>query len=320
MTDEIDTHFYFRRMRKQILSAPLLFALAAHAQDTTSAAISAPPASAAPAIAAVPAPADPVKPPVSPWKKDAVANFNVASSYFQDWAAGGEDNLAWTIKLQASAERDGMDWDWASKGSAEFGQIKLGDRGIRKTSDEIKGETVLSRKLSRYLNPFASAAAQTQFARGYKYPSDTLPRVAVSNFLDPLNMTQSVGVGSKPVEWFQTRLGAALREVRTDEFSTYSDDPKTTKIEDWKVEPGLEWVSDYKQTIADQLLLQSTFSAFANFKGWDEIIVVWTSSATYQLSKYINVNASGELHHDIQQTNAWQWKHVLSLGLSYSFL
>lgn len=306
-------------MRNQFLSSLLVATALVHAQDTTSTAPITEPAAVA-AVEPVVAPVDTVKPPVSPWKKDAVGNFNVSSSYFHDWAGGGEDNLAWTTKLQASAIRDGADWNWASKGAAEFGQIKLGDRGIRKTSDEIKGETVLSRKLSRYLNPYVAATAQTQFARGYKYPADTLPRLAVSDFLDPLNMTQSAGIGSKPTEWIQTRLGAALREVRTDEFTSYSDDPETIEIEDWKVEPGLEWVTDYKQTIAEQLLLQSTFAAFANFKGWDEIIVVWTSSATYQLSKYINVNASGELRQDIQQTEDWQWKHVLSLGLSYTFL
>ena len=306
-------------MRIQFLSILLSAAVSLHAQDTASTPAATPlPVS---ATAATPsAAADTAKPVPSPWKRDAVANFNIASSYYHEWAAGGEDNLAWTFKLQGSAVRDGADWNWASKGSAEFGQMKLGERSIRKTSDEIKGETVLSRKLSRYLNPFVAATAQTQFARGYKYPADSLPRIAVSSFLDPLYLTQSVGVGSKPTEWIQTRLGAALREVRTDEFIAYSDDPKTDEIEDWKIEPGAEWVTDYKQTIAERLLLQSTFSAFANFKGWDEILVVWTSSATFQLAKYINVNASSELRHDVQKSEAWQWKHVLALGLNYTIL
>ena len=328
-------------MNQLLLCAFLATAMSIHAQDSTTASATPAPAPAAevakPASAAAPAiqtaaPAasttvpvaaaaiDTAKPVPSPWKRNAVASFNVASSYFHSWTQGGEDNLAWTAKLQASAERDGKDWNWQSKGSGEFGQIKLGERGIRKTTDEIKGETVLSRKLTKYLNPFASAGFQTQFARGYKYPADTLPRVAVSNFLDPLYLTQSAGVGSKPTSWLQTRLGAAIREVRTDEFNTYSDDPKTDEIEDWKVEPGAEWVTEYKQTIQKNLLLQSSFSAFANFKGWEEIIVVWTSGATFQFTRYINVNASGELRRDIQQADTWQWKHVLALGLTYNLI
>ena len=324
-------------MNKLLLSALLAAAVAAQAQDSTAAAPAAAPATTteaakpAPEAAPVPAPAavattpaaavaDTAKPEPSPWKNEAVGSFNVASSYFHDWSQGGEDNLAWNIKLQARSERDGKDWNWLNKANAEFGQIKLGERGIRKTTDELKAETMLSRKLSKYLNPFVSAGLQTQFARGYKYPADTLPRVAVSNFLDPLYLTQSAGVGSKPVSWFQTRLGAAIREIRTDEFTSYSDDASTSEIEDWKIEPGAEWVSEYKQTVANNLLLQSTLTTFTNFKGWDEAILVWNNGATFQFTKYINVNASGELRRDIQQIDAWQWKHVLALGLTYNFI
>jgi hypothetical protein len=135
-----------------------------------------------------------------------------------------------------------------------------------------------------------------------------------------LNLTQSLGVGSKPTAWLQTRLGAALREVRTDEFPSYSDDIHTTSLEHWKLDPGAESVTDYKQTIGQKLLLQSTLSMFSNFKGWDEIALDWSSTASFQLTRFVNVNASGELKRDIQQVDAWQWKHVLSLGLTYSFL
>jgi len=329
-------------MHHRLALAVLIAAGIAAAQDSTSQTVSntAPPAVAAPladtakpaqapaapaAVAAAttcppPAVKDTAKPKPPYWKNELVANFNVASSYFHDWSQGGEDNLAWTIKVFGAAEREGIDWNWANKASGEFGQIKLGDRGIRKTSDELKGESVLSRKLSKYLNPFVSGAFQTQFARGYKYPADTLPRKAVSAFLDPLNLTQSLGIGSKPTSWLQTRLGAALREVRTDEFPIYSDDPKTGSVERWKIDPGAESVTDYKQTIGQKLLLQSTLSLFSNFKGWDEATLDWTSTASFQFTRFINVNASGELKRDIQQADAWQWKHVLSLGLTYNFL
>ncbi|HOX52873.1 MAG TPA: DUF3078 domain-containing protein, partial [Fibrobacteria bacterium] len=148
------------------------------AQQSTPAPTTTPvtPATAAAKVNAAPA-VDTAKPPVSPWKKEAQASLNLASAYFDQWAPGGEDNLSWTAKVATRWERDGEDWNWLSKGSAEFGQIKLGERALRKTTDEIKAETILSRKLSRYLNPFVAANLQTQFARGYKYPSDTLPRV-----------------------------------------------------------------------------------------------------------------------------------------------
>lgn len=276
---------------------------------------------AAPATAPVPVVEAPPAAPASPWKTEGVASANISSSYFHDWAQGGEDNVAWTLKALLSAERDDARWNWASKASAEFGQIKLGDKAPRKTGDEIKLETVLFRKVSRYLNPFVGAGAQTQFARGYKYPSeDTLPRRAVSDFLDPLYLNQSAGMGTKPVEWFQSRVGLAVRETRTDAFPSYSDDTATAPVEHWLVEPGLEWVTGVKQTFGGNLLVQSDLSVFSNLKGGEEIVAVWTSQAALQVAKYANINVSGELRHDPRQYDGWQWKHVLALGLTLNVL
>lgn len=255
------------------------------------------------------------KPVPSPWKNELVANFNIASSYYSDWAQGGEDNLAWTTKVLGSSERNGPIWNWQSKFHAEFGQVKLGDRGIRKTTDELKTETVLSRKIIDLASPFASAGLQTQFARGFKYPSDTVPPVAVSDFLDPLYLTQSLGVISKPADWIQSRLGAAVHETRADEFRSFTD-----SVSSWKVEPGAEWVTDVKTTLSGNILLQSNLSLFTNFKGADEITTSWTSTVAYQFTKFVNVNASTELRRDIQQADLWQWRHTVSLGLSYSIL
>jgi hypothetical protein len=295
--------------------------LPACAQDTATAA----PAAPSPAAVAEAAPVAPAVVPVpkdTSWKRELVGNFNIASSYYSDWAKGGQDNVAWNFKLQGRLERDDSDWNWTNTAHAQFGQVKLGDQAIRKTDDELKAETVLSRKLTNYVAPYVSASFQTQFAPGYQYPSDTVAPVAVSDWMDPLYMIQSAGVGSAPVEWLRTRVGAAVHETRTDVYRQWANDlpPKPQHRKAWKAEPGAEWVTELKKTVADKLLLQSVLATFTNFKGWDEATLDWTSTVSFQLTKYVNVNASGELRRDIQQIDDWQWKHQLSLGLNYSFL
>jgi len=263
---------------------------------------------------AAPAPRD------TTWKKELVGGFNVASSYYDNWSQGGEDNIAWGASLKGRLEHDDSDWNWTTTGLAKFGQVKLGDQAIRKTDDDLEAQTVLSRKLTEYVAPYVSASFQTQFARGYQYPSDTVPPISVSNFLDPLYTIQSAGVGTMPLDWLRTRVGAAVHETRTDEYRAWANGPNSTGRKAWKVEPGAEWVTDLKKTVADKLLLESTLATFSNLKGWDAAVLDWTSTVSYQFSKYFNVNASGELHRDIQQFDGWQWKHQLALGLNYSFL
>lgn len=297
-----------------LLSASVL----SHAQDASPVqdAVAPPPAPVAVAPEAVPAPAAPV----SPWKNQVVASANFASSYFHDWSQGGEDNLAWNFKVDAKAERDGADWNWANAGKVEFGQIKQGDFAPRKSADEFKLETILTRKLTTMLNPFASASAKSQFAFGYKYPKDGGAREAVSDWLDPAYFTQTLGLGYKPAPFFRTRLGAAVQETWTNGFRQYSDDTTTAGRERWKIEPGAEWVTTYDHTLFQSLVLKSELGVFANFKGMDEVDAAWTSSVAWQFTRWVNLNLAGEARRDLNQFDGWQWKHVLSLGLTANLI
>jgi len=256
----------------------------------------------------------------SSWKRQVVGSANFASSYFSDWSQGGDDNLAWSFKLDASAERDGSDWDWANTGKAEFGQVKQGDFAPRKSADEFKLETILTRKLTTMLNPYSSASMKSQFAFGYKYPKDGGPREAVSDWLDPAYFTQSLGLGFKPADFFRTRVGAAVQETWTDGFRQYSDDTTTAGRERWKVEPGMEWVTTYDQTLYKSLVLKSELAVFANFKGADEVKTDWSNTVAWQFTRWINANATAEAKRDISQFDGWQWRHVLSLGLTANLL
>jgi hypothetical protein len=313
-----------------VWSVLIVFAARSHAQDSAAAATPRATSNSAESAAPIPAapaaafPAVPVVPPApvvdTTWKKELVGSVNASSSYYRDWADGSEDAFAWSAKIAGRLVRDDERWNWTTTGDALFGQVKLGDKGFRKTDDELKAETVLKRKLSRWVDPFVSAGFQTQFAPGWKYPSDTSARVQVSDFLDPLYLSQSAGVGTTPVPWLSTRVGGAVHEARTDVYTNWSDDPKTGSVERWKVEPGVEWVTELKKALERSLLLESKLSVFSNLKGADEIVTVWTAAATWQFSKYVNASASGELHHDIQQSEAWQWKQRLALGLVANFL
>ncbi|MCB9497352.1 MAG: DUF3078 domain-containing protein [Fibrobacteria bacterium] len=283
---------------KSIVAIPLISLAAGYAQD--SAAI---------------APSD-----SSLWSRQVIASANFASSYFSDWAQGGEDNLAWSFKLDAKAERDGEDWTWTNTGKAEFGQVKQGDFAPRKSADEFKLETMVVRKLTTMLNPFSAASMKSQFAFGYKYPKDGGGREAVSDWLDPAYFTQSLGLGYKPVDFFRTRLGFAVQETWTNGFRRYTDDSTTAGRERWKIEPGMEWVTSYDQTLFQNLSLKSELGVFANFKGLDEVDAVWGSSLAWQFTHWVNVNLTAEARRDLGQFDGWQWKHVLALGLTANLL
>ncbi len=270
-------------------------------------------------IATASAQQDTTKAPVYGWQHSIVSALNLTQVAFTDWAAGGENALAWKLSLDGKSVQDMEKTNWANSYKFAFGQTRVGDQGIRKTDDEISLETVLTYKLETHVNPYAAATFKSQFAKGYKYP-DASSKIAVSKFFDPAYLTQSLGVGYQPQKEIKTRLGVGLREVLTSEFTAYADDPKTAEIEKSRVEGGLESVTDVEWKLEGNLLFTSKLELFAPFDRFDEVVVRSDNTFAAQVNKYISVNLNIQLLNDKVISPRTQIKEALSIGLTYTLL
>jgi hypothetical protein len=162
-----------------------------------------------------------------------------SSVVFGLWVQGGQNALAYTVTLDGKSDFDAEVTNWSNSYKFAFGQTRLGDQGLRKTDDKIDLQMVFTYKLGTHVNPYVSGTLKTQFAEGLKYDKEGRGTV-VSRFFDPAYLTQAAGVGYQPLPELKTRLGAAIREIVTSTYVTYSDDPATTKIEKVKIDGGFE--------------------------------------------------------------------------------
>ncbi len=238
---------------------------------------------------------------------------------FADWAQGGENALAWALSLEGKSVNDQEKNNWSNSYKLAFGQARLGGLGLRKTDDKIDLETILTYKLGTYVNPYAAATLKSQFAQGYKYDAAG-NKIPVSKFFDPGYLTQSVGAGYQPMPEIKTRLGAALREIFTSEFTGYADDPTTTTIENTRVDGGLESVTDVEWKMDDNILFTSKLELFAPFKNIDEIVIRNDNTIAAAVSKYIAVNLNLQLINEKQISPRTQIKQTLAIGLRYRLL
>jgi hypothetical protein len=253
------------------------------------------------------------------WRKEAVANINFSNTVYDNWAAGGENSITWNTKLQGKLERDGEATNWKTSGKAGYGQTKQGDKSFRKSLDEFFIETIYAYKLTKFLNPYASATAQSQFTMGFRY-NETGPRDTLSNFWDPGYLTQSLGMGYKPIEDLMTRVGFSIKETFSQKYG-YADDLETdTEIETFKAEPGLESITEYSIKFKKILLYNTKLSFFVNFKGVDEIDGRWENLLTVQIVKYLNVNFGFEVLYDKDMDDSRQIKQDVAIGLNFNLL
>jgi hypothetical protein len=263
--------------------------------------------------------ADAAAPPEYGWKHSIVSALTLTQVAYTDWAQGGDNALAWALSLDGKSVEDREATNWSNTYKFAFGQARLGSQGIRKTDDKIDLETILTYKLGTYINPYGAATFKSQFARGNKYDAAG-NKTAVSKFLDPGYLTQSAGIGYQPIPEVKTRLGAALREILTSQFTGYSDDAATTDIEKTKIDGGLESVTDVEWKLEDNILFTSKLELFSPFKTLDEVVVRNDNTFAAKVSKYVTVNLNVQLINERRVTPRTQIKETLAIGLSYTLL
>ncbi|HYM21194.1 MAG TPA: DUF3078 domain-containing protein [Candidatus Kapabacteria bacterium] len=249
------------------------------------------------------------------WQHNLAATLNLSQVSFTNWAQGGDNALSYVFLVAGKSAQDLENTNWTITYNFAFGQARLGNLGLRKTDDKIDIGSVLTYKVGTYVNPYASVTFLSQFSTGYKY-GDT-SKTAVSDFLDPAYITQSVGVGYQPTTTLKTRLGVGLRETFTKNYNVYSDDPSTPEIEKTKIEGGLESITELSQPIDSTVLLSSKLQLFAPFKTLDQIIVHWDNALTAKVSKYISTSLIVSLINDRIVTPRTQIKEGLAIGISY---
>jgi hypothetical protein len=264
------------------------------------------------------------------WEHSLDAGLGFTQTKFENYAKGGESSLTWTSFLAYKAIELGRKHEWKSEAETQFGQTQLGDGDVRKAVDRIRLASLNTWKLGEAVDPYVGIEARTQFAKGYAYPTGG-GEVLVSKFLNPLELTQRLGGSRTLGPGFVTRLGVAFNEyIVTDTYYAaidspgvnmrYTDDPTTAKREKFRLDTGMESVTDYERSFeSDRYKVKSSLKLFSKFEDPSKVKVEWTSKFTANLISFVNVMLETEVLYDEDILKRTQLKETFSIGLSKTF-
>jgi hypothetical protein len=252
-----------------------------------------------------------------PWFLTSVAGLNANQVSLSNWTQGGDNSIAWTLfgKLSVNFAKD--NWQLKNNLKVAYGQTKLGSADFRTNDNEMYLEDVLSYDASWTVNPFFSNSLRTVLVKGFDYSKT--PEVQIANFFDPGYLTQSLGFGYNLEKVFLSRLGIALQEIFTNKFTSYSDDPDTKdKAEKFKLETGIESVTEGNLGIAENMNFNSKLRLFSRFKTIDVWDVRWDNTLTAKINKFFNVNLNVLVIYQKDQSTKTQMKQSLQMGVTYT--
>lgn len=249
------------------------------------------------------------------WRRQTTGMLNLSQSYYDNWVKGGTDALSWELNLQGAADREEETYLWENKAKVIYGRTKLGTAGSRKASDEWNLESIYTRKLGTWVNPFASTLARSQFTAGYAYDS-VGTRDLTSEFFDPAYFFQTVGIGISPVKDLTERLGFTLKETISADHG-YADDAESADYEDANLEYGLSSVTEYQFALMQNILATTRLEVFANFEGWKDVDGRWENKITAKVNRLVNANFELDMLYDKNQSESAQTRQSLSIGIAF---
>lgn len=253
----------------------------------------------------------------SDWQLASVAGLNANQVSLSNWTQGGDNSIAWTIFGTLAANYTKNEWHLKNNLKVAYGQTKLGSEDFRTNDNELFLEDVLTFNAGWKVNPFFSNSLRTVLTKGYDYSKT--PEVQIADFFDPGYLTQSLGFEYTVEKAFLTRMGIALQEVFTSKFNSYSDDPDTKdKVEKFKLETGIESVTEGNVTVAENMNFNSKLRLFSRFKTLDVWDVRWDNTLTAKINKYFNVNLNILVIYQKDQSLKTQMKQTLQLGITYT--
>lgn len=233
------------------------------------------------------------------WTHVQTLDLTGSQSQFKDWAAGGEDALAWQFrgKNHSRLSSPRMAWDWNI--DVRYGQTQRGKQAFRKTSDEFHFETQLTRKIGLFVDPYMAADVRTQMTSGYSYkPTKT----RISELWSPGLTAVSVG-GGKDFGPLSVRGGMAAQQK-------WDRRDKAHRI-------GLEAVAKVKLPFSDTATFNSNTRMFRP-RGSTQWTMRTDAVLRIQVNRFFTVSIAAQVLDQPAVTNKLQFRQVTSIGLGWS--
>lgn len=247
------------------------------------------------------------------WTPKGSIGINLSQFAFENWTQGGENSVSFSSIGNLGLYFKSKEWFLANRLKIAYGLSKTSDK-FYVTDNELRLENVLIRNFGWSLNPYFSNEVRTGIVNGYDYK--VTPEQQITAFFDPGYINQSLGfIYTK--KGFNTRLGVGLQETFTNKFNSYTDDVNTTDIEKFRIDTGIESVTEANYEFMENMMYTGRLRLFSRFKSLDVWDVNWDNIITAKINDYFNVNFNFNYIYQLDQSVKSQYKETLSLGFSY---
>lgn len=257
--------------------------------------------------------------PASNWEHSLRASLTGTQASFRNWNQGGVDNIAVLGATTFNSLYSKDKFSYKLDVNLRYGQTRIGDGDFIKSDDRIRIRNQISRKFrDERLSAIFNLNFESQFDKGYDEPESDQKQL-VSKFFSPAYISQVLGVGFKPDDYFRLEAGLAMKQTIVNDRSLsgfYNLDPGDT----FRNEAGFSFLAGYERQIMENIIYSGYVETFTNVnRSLSSTDVMFVNEISGQINRYISANVELVLAYDDDITEKLQVKQIISVGFSYSF-
>ena len=264
---------------------------------------------------------------IGPWTKKGNASLLFNQSTFDNWLAGGENNISGNIGLNYDINYAKGPWTWDNKFIAAYGLVKTKTSPFtKKTDDKLEINSVLGRQATERWYYSAFLNFKTQFTKGYNYSTDENGveiREEYTDFMSPGYLLVGPGMLYKRDDNFKINLSPATSKVTFVNSAFTLPEEAYFGVEEGKsirYELGFNASLYYKLDVIANVTFENILNLYSNYlEDPQNVDLDYQLNVVMKINRYLTTNLSFQTIYDDNAFKGFQIRQVFGVAVNYGF-
>ena len=261
------------------------------------------------------------------WTKKGNFSLLFNQSNFNNWAAGGENNLSGNLGINYDFNYKKKDVTWDNKIIASYGLVKTKNSPFeKKTDDRLELNSLLGKKAKGLWYYSAILNFKTQIAKGYIYGKDANGaefRTETTNLLSPGYLTFGPGMLWKKSNNLKFNIAPATSKITiVDSYFTVPNKGYfgVEEGKNLRYELGFYASGYYKFNLMTNVSLENIVSVYSNYIDKPtNIDLDYQINIVMRINRYLSTNLSMQAIYDDNAFQGFQTRQVFGVAVNFGF-
>ncbi len=266
---------------------------------------------------------------ISPWTRKGTASILFSQSTFDNWLAGGENNISGNIGLNYDFNYKKDLWAWDNKIIASYGLVKTRTSSFaKKTDDRLEFNSLLGKQMQTNAKWYYSAFLnfKTQFTKGYNYSTDANGaeiRTQYTNFMSPAYLLVGPGILWKQNDNLKVNFAPLTSKFTfVDKDFTLPEEAYfgVEEGESMRYELGFNAAAYYKFGIVANVSLENILNLYSNYlEDPQNVDIDYQLNVVMKINRFLTTNINFQTIYDDNAFKGFQVRQVFGVGANYGF-